>query len=387
MKSGFFLFETTIGTCGIAWNEKGINYFGFPEKSVTELSEKIRKCSQTEETKKPPAFIKGIIDRIHKHLDGKFDDFLDLEIDLEGYSDFYKEIYNNLRKVLPGKTVTYAELAEKSGKPGAARAVGTAMGKNPVGFLIPCHRVLSAGNMLGGFSAHGGAKLKAYLLSIEGAFPNLYKNRKKGEIETGVEYLCSRDKKFSRLVESFGPFKVEIDHEQSIFDALFDSIISQQLSGKAASTISARVRTAVQKGKRILPEHILKATDEKLRECGLSRAKTAALRDLSEKTLMKQIPDFQELSNMENEKIIEILTKVKGIGPWTVEMLLIFRLGHLDVWPVNDLGVRKGLSIYLRLKELPTPAETAEFGMKWKPYRTIAAWYFWRLAEKGELKK
>ena len=162
------------------------------------------------------------------------------------------------------------------------------------------------------------------------------------------------------------------------FDALAESIAYQQLSGKAAATIFGRVRALYPKRKWLDPEQLLATPDETLRAAGLSRAKTAALKDLAEKTIDGTVPAGRALIRMSDDEIITRLTAVRGIGRWTVEMLLLFDLGRPDVWPVDDYGVRKGFAKTFGRRKLPTPKQLMKFGEKWRPYRSVAAWYFWR---------
>jgi DNA-3-methyladenine glycosylase II len=162
------------------------------------------------------------------------------------------------------------------------------------------------------------------------------------------------------------------------FDALAESIAYQQLSGKAAATIFGRVRALYPKRKWLDPEQLLATPDETLRAAGLSRAKTAALKDLAAKTIDGTVPGGRALIRMSDDEIITRLTAVRGIGRWTVEMLLLFDLGRPDVWPVDDYGVRKGFAKTFGRRKLPTPKQLMKFGEKWRPYRSMAAWYFWR---------
>jgi DNA-3-methyladenine glycosylase II len=168
------------------------------------------------------------------------------------------------------------------------------------------------------------------------------------------------------------------------FDALAESIAYQQLSGKAAATIFGRVRALYPKGKWLDPEQLLATPDETLRAAGLSRAKTAALKDLAAKTIDGTVPSGRALIRMTDDEIITRLTTVRGIGRWTVEMLLLFDLGRPDVWPVDDYGVRKGFAKTFRRRELPTPKQLMKLGEKWRPYRSVAAWYFWRALDAPE---
>ena len=170
------------------------------------------------------------------------------------------------------------------------------------------------------------------------------------------------------------------------FDALAESIAYQQLSGKAAATIFGRVRALYPKRKWLDPEQLLATPDKTLRAAGLSRAKTAALKDLAAKTIDGTVPAGRALIRMSDDEIITRLTAVRGIGRWTVEMLLLFDLGRPDVWPVDDYGVRKGFAKTFRRRKLPTPKQLMKFGEKWRPYRSVAAWYFWRALDESNVK-
>jgi DNA-3-methyladenine glycosylase II len=168
------------------------------------------------------------------------------------------------------------------------------------------------------------------------------------------------------------------------FDALAESIAYQQLSGKAAATIFGRVRALYPKRKWLDPEQLLATPDETLRAAGLSRAKTAALKDLAAKTIDGTVPSGRALIRMTDDEIITRLTTVRGIGRWTVEMLLLFDMGRPDVWPVDDYGVRKGFAKTFGRRKLPTPKQLMKLGEKWRPYRSVAAWYFWRALDAPE---
>jgi DNA-3-methyladenine glycosylase II len=168
------------------------------------------------------------------------------------------------------------------------------------------------------------------------------------------------------------------------FDALAESIAYQQLNGKAAATIWNRVRALYPKAKWLDPEKVLATSDERLRAAGLSRAKTAALKDLAAKTIDGTVPSGRALLRMSDDEIIARLTQVRGIGRWTVEMLLLFDLGRPDVWPVDDYGVRKGFAKTFGKRKLPTSKQLMNIGEKWRPYRSVAAWYFWRALDKSE---
>jgi DNA-3-methyladenine glycosylase II len=196
-----------------------------------------------------------------------------------------------------------------------------------------------------------------------------------------VEHLCGADRTLARLIRKVGPCTLKPKNRRAPFEALVQAVTHQQLNGTAAATILKRVRD-IYSGKRFpSPEDLLATSDERLRAAGLSRAKTAALKDIAAKTIDGTIPGSRAIVRMSNEEILERLTSVRGVGPWTVEMLLMFTLGRMDVLPVTDYGVRKGFAVTYGWKELPTPKELLTYGERWRPHRSTAAWYLWRALE------
>ena len=191
-------------------------------------------------------------------------------------------------------------------------------------------------------------------------------------------HLSASDPRLAALIARSRRYEIKPAVSIRPFDALAESIAYQQLSGKAAATIFGRVRALYPKRKWLDPERLLATPDEKLRAAGLSRAKTAALKDLAAKTIDGTVPSGRALIRMSDDEIIARLTTVRGIGRWTVEMLLLFDLGRPDVWPVDDYGVRKGFAKIFGKRKLPTPKQLMKLGEKWRPYRSVAAWYFWR---------
>jgi 3-methyladenine DNA glycosylase/8-oxoguanine DNA glycosylase len=204
------------------------------------------------------------------------------------------------------------------------------------------------------------------------------------------------------------PFDPGIDHTQSPYEALMEAIVYQSISGKAAATIFERVKALSGGGRygassgansvRTLsgtelagkvsgngrvptPEEVLKLSKQKLRKAGLSGAKILAMRDLARKTIDGIVPTHDEALEFSDEELVERLDSVRGIGRWTVEMFLIFRLGRPDVLPIHDLGVQKGWSVAYGKKHMPRPKELLRFGERWRPYRTVASWYMWRAFE------
>ena len=202
--------------------------------------------------------------------------------------------------------------------------------------------------------------------------------------DEATAFLAQADRQLARVIKRAGPFSMRPERMQSPFVALFRAIVSQQLSGKAAGTIYARVQQQVP-GK-LTPQAVLDVDDEVLRGAGMSRAKVAAVKDLAGRTLDGTVPTLARLRKLSDDEIVERLSSVRGVGVWTVEMLLIFRLGRPDVLPVSDLGVRKGFMATYRKSELPTRTELLEHGQRWRPYRSVASWYMWRATEQPPAK-
>jgi len=193
-----------------------------------------------------------------------------------------------------------------------------------------------------------------------------------------IEHLSRADRILAKLIKRVGPCTLKVRKRRTPFQSLVRAVAYQQLNGTAAETILGRVK-ALYPGRRFpRPEDLLATPDDKLRGAGLSRAKIAAVKDIAARTLDGTIPDSRAIARMTEVEILERLTSVRGVGPWTVEMLLIFTLGRLDVLPVTDYGVRKGFALTYGWKELPTPKELSKLGEKWRPHRSTAARYFWR---------
>ncbi|MFN7973440.1 MAG: DNA-3-methyladenine glycosylase 2 family protein [Acidobacteriota bacterium] len=201
--------------------------------------------------------------------------------------------------------------------------------------------------------------------------------------DAAVRTLKAGDPKLGALIDAVGPCRLSIDTMQSPYEALFEAIVYQQLTGKAAATIFGRVRASFPGRRFPRPADVLATDDAVLRAAGLSGPKIRAVRDLSEKAATRRVPSLARLQAMSDDEVVDALTPIKGIGRWTVEMLLIFRLGRPDVLPVADLGIRKGFAVTYRTRGLPAPERVAAHGERWRPHRTIASWYLWRAAERA----
>jgi DNA-3-methyladenine glycosylase II len=216
------------------------------------------------------------------------------------------------------------------------------------------------------------------------------------DVALACSELCAADPKLARLIARAGPFTLRLASAQSPFEALLESIVYQQLHGKAAATIHRRLLEGfapicgmAPNGLSLHPsaQHLIDCPNEQLRAAGLSHNKSLALRDLAAKTIDGTVPTLARIRRMSDEAIIEHLTQVRGIGQWTVEMFLIFRLGRPNVFPTSDYGVRKGFALtFGKLKptdkvtpaDLPKPAEMQARARRWQPWCSVASWYLWR---------
>ncbi|MBM3274353.1 MAG: DNA-3-methyladenine glycosylase 2 family protein [Candidatus Sericytochromatia bacterium] len=204
------------------------------------------------------------------------------------------------------------------------------------------------------------------------------------DADAAMVRLRKADKKLGELFDLIGPFALKVHDMPSPFEALAESIVYQQLTGRAAATIFGRVRALSGQERFLTPAEVLALPDDALRGAGLSRGKAAALRDLAARTLDGAIPAGAALFEMADEEVVERLVAVRGIGRWTVEMLLIFRLGRPDVLPIDDYGLRKGFMRTFGGVEVPRPKEVAARGDRWRPFRTVASWYLWRASERKD---
>jgi DNA-3-methyladenine glycosylase II len=199
--------------------------------------------------------------------------------------------------------------------------------------------------------------------------------------------LSRADRRLARVIRRAGPFPTAPRSPRHPFPSLFQAILYQQITGKAAATILGRVKALFGHPGMPTPEEILNASPEDLRAAGLSRQKIAAAKDLAAKVLDGTVPSLAKLQRMGEAEIIEKLTAVRGIGEWSAQMFLMFRLGRPDILPASDYGLRKGFARVYGHADMPKPQIILEHGERWRPYRTFASWYLWRAAEEKIEKK
>ncbi len=379
MDATWTTFSTSFGICGVSWDTHGITSFLLPEVPGKSVEAHLKKMTGSKKASLvPPSWIKELVRKVKAHLKGTAQDFSNLPLHFIEASDFMLSVYRAAQQIHSGNIVTYGELAARIGKPNATRAVGSALGKNPIPLIVPCHRVVASSGKLGGYSAPGGVETKAELLEIEGI--SLTKPQviaTPAQWGKAVKVLQKQDVAIARLIKKVGPLQFQPLLKKEPLAALIHAIASQQLSSKAAATILNRVNVMIAEDGHPDPHKILNTSDVDLRKAGLSFMKISFLKDLARKYLEGKLYPLEILKQMSNEEIIKEFSKVKGIGRWTVEMYLIFNLGRADVFPALDFGIRKAVARLYGLSKVPDSRAIEKYGERWKPYRSVASLYLW----------
>ncbi len=329
----------------------------------------------------PSPWLQHLGQRIARHLEGDTQDFSTVPLDLSGVSEFARQVYQELRGVRAGTTLSYKALACRVDRPQGARAVARAMAANPCPIIIPCHRVVAASGALTGFSGGDGVLTKALLLASEGVLPRVSRADLAGAsifdpaiYQMGLARL-RQDPLFARLLDTGGEEPPVRAFGDNPFASLVQAICYQQLAGAAAATIYGRVKKAL--GGEPTVERLRAAPDAALVEAGLSGGKRRAVRALVHAVENGQV-DLGRLSVLPYQTLKEQLTAVPGIGPWTVEMVAIFHLGYPDIFSPGDLGVRKAIARLLGRWEPVTPEEATRVARRWQPFSTLATLALWR---------
>lgn len=381
------LFDTPIGACGVAWSPRGLVAVQLSEGDAARTAAKLSARAGSVACDDPPTWVREAMRRIVASLSGEPVRFDDVALDLGEVPPFHRAVYEHVARALgPGVTATYGEVARALGREGGARAVGQAMARNPVPVVIPCHRVLGGGGSLRGFSAWGGVETKARMLAREGVVPGapgapspVALDDPRLDREAVCAWLAARDAKLGAVIAQVGPFSLRVEPSEP-YEAVARAIVYQQLTGKAAATIFGRL-CDLGGGALPRPEAMCAMEPSRLRAAGLSGAKSDALKDLARRALAGEIPSREEALALSDEALIARLTAVRGVGRWTVEMLLMFNLGRGDVLSVGDYGLRKGMQRTYGLRALPTADAMRRRGARWAPWRSVASWYLWRANE------
>jgi 3-methyladenine DNA glycosylase/8-oxoguanine DNA glycosylase len=199
--------------------------------------------------------------------------------------------------------------------------------------------------------------------------------------DAAVRHLSATDLVLADLIAKVGPCELSPNRSRTPFQALVQAVAYQQLHGKAAASIFGRFLASFPEGKFPSPQQLFETPAEKLTGVGFSRAKASYIREIARMALERVVPGLARIQRMTDEEIIERLTTIRGVGRWTVEMLLIFSLGRPDVLPVDDFGIRSGYALAFRKRKPPTAQEILKRGERWKPYRSVASWYLWRACD------
>ena len=202
------------------------------------------------------------------------------------------------------------------------------------------------------------------------------------DARAAVRHLRAADQQLALVIDATGPFTMELKKSRSTFAALAEAVVYQQLSNKAAATIFGRLCALFPRGPAdLVPERLIALSDLKIRGCGISRPKLKSLRDLARRAAAKEVPTLAAARRLDDDVIVERLVAIRGIGRWSAEMFLMFRLGRPDVLPVDDYSLRKAYAKAFNKRKLPTQEALLKAGEKWRPYRTVASWYLWRALE------
>ena len=376
VRYGFF--DSLVGKCAIVWDGGGLLRVCLPLESPSETRVSI--LNDFPDAKESPLtrLSKKIALAISCAISGGKVNFSFVPVNSCNWSEFDTKVYKAAKSIRQGTTITYGSLAKEIGRPSAYRAVGTALGKNPVPIVVPCHRVIAGDGSLRGFSAARGVATKRILLKLEGC--NWLSDSLQYDLLESSQFLKTADPRMARLIRMVGPPGIDPPRKVQLFESLLKAIVSQQLSVTAAATIHSRVVEQFHCGfSRLDPTRILISDEVYLTACGLSKNKARSVKELASRVLDKSLPSEKELQEMADEDIVESLTSVRGIGRWTAQMILIFQLGRPDVLAVDDLALRKGLAILVGKKLQSSRTDLEKYARRWRPFRSAGSWYLWRL--------
>jgi O-6-methylguanine DNA methyltransferase len=381
--SSFTKIRTDLGTLAIGFNERGISRVLLPSADWNDLEPAdLTRAGLRNETR-PPREIAEVALALKAHVGGAARDFSSVTLDTKDAPPFWLRVQRAAQAIPPGETRTYGDLAAVAGSANAVRAAGRAMATNPWPIIVPCHRVFARSGF-GEYSAGSGVHTKLRLLWREG-----YRGRTSNvpfDEHAAVAHLRNADARLGKLIDRAGPFTMQATAPRprggpAPFAALARAIIAQQLSGKAAATIYGRVAALLGQGEIADPKATLALPRANLRSAGLSQNKAHAILDLATHAVDGSLPPRAEMESMSDADIIERLTRIRGIGEWSAQMLLMFYLGRPSVLPVADLGVQKGFAITYGTRGLPNAKTIERAARAWSPYASVASWYLWRAVE------
>lgn len=322
-----------------------------------------------------PKVLFSWVTKIENYFKGKKVDFSKIPLDLSSRTEFQNSIYRELLKIPFGQTVKYGDIA-RSLKTSGFQAIGSAVGKNPLPLVVPCHRVL-AQNGPGGFSSHLGLATKERLLKLEGVELFAHKSisffDKEFDLEKATQEFLKLAPQYRTVVKKSALFDPGKKKAEAPLRALAKSLVHQQLSGKAAATIWKRLVDAC--GNHL--DGLETLAQAKLREVGLSEAKAIALKSL----VQSNVPELRSFKRMSDREIINQISSYRGFGVWSAQMFLIFNLGRMDTFAPLDLGLQKGRALVLNEDFSKDAKFLEEWAESYAPWRTLLSWYSWRALE------
>lgn len=379
----FAIGQCSLGAIIVAATDKGLCHIAIADDAEMLLHELQDRFPKAELIGDDPAFdawIAQVIGFVETPAIG-----LDLPLDIRGTA-FQQRVWQALRTIPAGSIVSYTDVAEHLGMPSSVRAVASACAANTIAVVIPCHRVLRSDGALSGY--RWGLERKQALLQRE------HRPQLPEALRTPANvHLVATDARWFGLICKVGTCGLDgpgaHDSERSKrspYEALMRAIAYQQIHGRAADAILGRFLALFPGPDFPEPAAVLALDESVMRGCGFSSAKTATMRGIAAQTLAGVVPTRAEAEQLSDEALITRLTSLRGVGRWTVEMLLMFTLLRPDVLPIDDFGVREGWKVLQGLERQPRPRELAEIGLAWAPYRSTAAWYLWRALERSRQK-
>jgi methylated-DNA-[protein]-cysteine S-methyltransferase len=372
----FAVLETPLGPCAVEWSDAGVQRLAFGRDAEARRQRLAERGAV--EAERLPRFVREAVGRLRQHLSGRPQDFRAVPLDL---SPSLRAVAEVLQGTPAGATAEASAFAARLALPAAQ--LRRLLARNPLPVLLPSHRLLGPEGLLGAWG--GGELLHERLLGLESmAHPPLH--ARDGQplaprVEEALEHLRRSDPALGDVLQQVGPYRLTLRRGHSPYEALARSIVGQQISGRAAQAILARLASVFGTPGVPQPDAIRRASDRQLRAAGLSAGKARAFRDLAAHALSGEVPGWAVLRRWPDERILATLTRIHGIGRWTVEMVLLFRLGRPDVLPLGDLGIRKGYARAVGRGRLPSMRELQRRGWRWRPFRSVASWYLWRALE------
>jgi AraC family transcriptional regulator of adaptative response/methylated-DNA-[protein]-cysteine methyltransferase len=367
----FAIGQCSLGAIIVAATDKGLCHIAIdddPDVLLRELQDRFPKAELVGDDPAFDTWIAQVIGFVEVPTIG-----LNLPLDIRGTA-FQQRVWQALRTIPPGSIVSYTDVAEHLGIPKSVRAVASACAANTLAVAIPCHRVLRSDGALSGY--RWGLERKQSLLQREFK-PQLPEHLR----NPATEHLAACDPAWFALINKVGLCRMEQKSEREPYQALVRSVAYQQIHGRAAAAILGRFIALFPGQDFPDPAAVLKVDDATMRACGFSASKTATIREIAQKTLDGVVPSRAEAEKLSDDELIARLTSLRGVGRWTVEMLLMFSLAREDVLPIDDFGVREGWKVIKGLERQPKPKELGEVGLAWAPHRSTAAWYLWRAAD------